>query len=92
MDVQGVHNIFVVVPQILVTGLSAIIFAIFDPRQSPKGGVMPPPLPQPSSVNVGAKVIREVISFAMEDLRRDESEAEKLERGGQSNSVVYVFR
>ena len=27
---QGIHNIFIVIPQFLVTGLSAAIFAIFD--------------------------------------------------------------
>ncbi|KAG8215937.1 major facilitator superfamily domain-containing protein [Butyriboletus roseoflavus] len=27
----GIHNVFIVIPQFLVTGLSSIIFAIFDP-------------------------------------------------------------
>lgn len=31
---QGIHNIFVVAPQFLVTGFSSIIFAIFDPDKS----------------------------------------------------------
>lgn len=28
---QGIHNVFVVIPQFLVTGLSAIVFAIAEP-------------------------------------------------------------
>lgn len=31
---QGIHNIFVVIPQFLVTALSAVIFAIFEPQRS----------------------------------------------------------
>ncbi|KAH0825774.1 hypothetical protein J3R83DRAFT_8938 [Lanmaoa asiatica] len=30
----GIHNMFIVIPQFLVTGLSSIIFAIFDPDKS----------------------------------------------------------
>ncbi|KAG9313671.1 hypothetical protein JVU11DRAFT_6016 [Chiua virens] len=30
----GIHNMFIVVPQFLVTGLASIIFAIFDPEKS----------------------------------------------------------
>ncbi|KAF9515837.1 hypothetical protein BS47DRAFT_1444339, partial [Hydnum rufescens UP504] len=32
--ILGIHNVFVVIPQFLVTGLSAIIFAIFEPNRS----------------------------------------------------------
>jgi hypothetical protein len=32
--VQGIHNVFVVIPQFLVTGLSSIIFAIFEPGRT----------------------------------------------------------
>ncbi|KAH7915904.1 major facilitator superfamily domain-containing protein [Hygrophoropsis aurantiaca] len=32
--ILGIHNMFIVVPQFLVTGLSSIIFAIFDPEKS----------------------------------------------------------
>jgi len=100
-----------VVPQFLVTGLSAVVFAIFDPAQAPKAGVMPPPLPAPSSlVDVGAEAnitnsdpsvesnVRMVIGLirdvVVRDLETDRAaaEAEMNERGGQSNSVVYIFR
>lgn len=33
-SIQGIHNIFIVIPQFLVTGISSIIFAIFDPDNS----------------------------------------------------------
>jgi len=31
--ILGIHNVFVVIPQFLVTGLSSIIFAIFEPSR-----------------------------------------------------------
>lgn len=31
---QGLHNIFIVIPQFLVTGLASIIFAVLDPNKS----------------------------------------------------------
>ena len=31
---QGIHTIFIVMPQFLVTGLSSIIFAMLDPDKS----------------------------------------------------------
>ncbi|KAI0263152.1 hypothetical protein BGY98DRAFT_1103946 [Russula aff. rugulosa BPL654] len=31
---QGIHNIFVVIPQFLVTGLTALLFAILEPQRS----------------------------------------------------------
>ncbi|TFK45670.1 MFS general substrate transporter [Heliocybe sulcata] len=32
--ILGIHNIFIVIPQFLVTGISSIIFAIFEPAKS----------------------------------------------------------
>jgi solute carrier family 45, member 1/2/4 len=109
ITIQGLHNVFVVVPQFLVNGLSAIMFAIFDPIQAPKAGVMPPPLSVPSSlVNTGTnatntsgersvrmavKLMRDV-GAVVRNLETDRAAeaAEMNERGGQSNSVVYIFR
>jgi hypothetical protein len=43
---QGIHNIFIVIPQFIITGLAAIIFAIFEPGKSihgsHPGGVVAP--------------------------------------------------
>ncbi|THU98478.1 hypothetical protein K435DRAFT_777462 [Dendrothele bispora CBS 962.96] len=32
--ILGIHNIFIVIPQFIVTGISSIIFAIFDPDKN----------------------------------------------------------
>ncbi|KAL4076685.1 major facilitator superfamily domain-containing protein [Scleroderma yunnanense] len=32
--ILGIHNIFIVIPQFLVTGLSSLIFALLDPKKS----------------------------------------------------------
>lgn len=34
VPLQGIHNMFIVIPQFFVTGLSSIIFAIVDPDKS----------------------------------------------------------
>ncbi|KAF9219205.1 MFS general substrate transporter [Gyrodon lividus] len=39
--ILGIHNIFIVIPQFLVTGLSSIIFSIFDPDNSVLHGYHP---------------------------------------------------
>ncbi|KAJ7080927.1 MFS general substrate transporter [Mycena belliarum] len=45
--ILGIHNIFIVIPQFLVTGLSAGIFAVFD-------GAPPPPAPgHPGEAQLG---------------------------------------
>jgi hypothetical protein len=31
---QGLHNIFIVIPQFLVTGMASVIFAVLDPNKS----------------------------------------------------------
>jgi len=31
---QGIHNIYIVIPQLIVTGISAVVFAIFDTSSS----------------------------------------------------------
>ncbi|KAJ7179781.1 MFS general substrate transporter [Mycena filopes] len=36
--ILGIHNIFIVIPQFLVTGLSAAIFAVFDGQAAPVEG------------------------------------------------------
>jgi solute carrier family 45 protein 1/2/4 len=44
MDHQGIHNVFIVIPQLIIAGLSSIIFAIFEPGKSvlQDGNVIPP--------------------------------------------------
>ncbi|KAG5644844.1 hypothetical protein DXG03_007572 [Asterophora parasitica] len=88
--ILGIHNVFVVIPQFLVTGFSAVIFAIFDPSLPPT----PPPVASPeaeASTN-GTELIRGLMigirNVVVRDLAKNEADA----RGGQSNSVVYIFR
>ncbi|KAG6886815.1 hypothetical protein C0995_004311, partial [Termitomyces sp. Mi166 len=78
--ILGIHNVFIVVPQFLVTGLSAVIFAIFDPVRPPTHTISPPPKP--------TEVVRTVIREAGAVIGREEA----LESDGSSNSVVYIFR
>ncbi|KAF5384381.1 hypothetical protein D9615_003131 [Tricholomella constricta] len=83
--ILGIHNVFIVVPQFLVTGISAVVFAIFDPVPAP------PILPPPSN---GTELARGLADGAREVLVlvRELTKDEVAERGGQSNSVVYIFR
>lgn len=34
LDLQGVHNIFIVIPQFVVTGIASLVFMILDPVKS----------------------------------------------------------
>lgn len=78
------------IPQFLVTGLSAIVFAIFDPVQ-PQPAVVPPP-PLPPSVNATREVLHLAGRFIRDLTKGAAEKVEREERGGQSNSVVYIFR
>jgi hypothetical protein len=50
-SVQGIHNIFVVTPQFLVTGLSSLIFALFEPAKSVLHGSHPGKTLPPAGAN-----------------------------------------
>ncbi|KAG6849814.1 hypothetical protein H0H93_004763 [Arthromyces matolae] len=97
--ILGIHNVFVVIPQFLVTGISAVIFAIFDPVRPPTHPLHPSPIiPSANSTislvsNSTELVVRTVVN-ELSDLvnRADSSEVAVDDRGGQSNSVVYIFR
>lgn len=96
--ILGIHNVFIVIPQFLVTGLSAIVFAIFDPQKT----VLPGHHPTPSIGGVinGTTTASGVDSFealknasaAVGDVLVRALNEDAGERGGQSNSVVYIFR
>ncbi|KAG6899420.1 hypothetical protein C0993_010428 [Termitomyces sp. T159_Od127] len=77
--ILGIHNVFIVVPQFLVTGLSAVIFAIFDPAQPPTHTISPPPK--------SPEVVRTIVQEFGAAIRREETF-----RDGGSNSIVYIFR
>ncbi|KAJ3855784.1 major facilitator superfamily domain-containing protein [Lentinula lateritia] len=89
--ILGIHNIFVVVPQFLVTGLSAIIFALVDPAKSVlhgshPGGTLGPAL---NHTTPGGAIPR----YMVRDDTEDELEMiQELQASATSNSVVYIFR
>ena len=75
---QGIHNIFVVIPQFLVTGLSSLIFAILDPDKS---------VLHPGSTDTQAG------DGAIQDAARGVLAREDgLELGQKPNSIAIIFR
>lgn len=62
------HNIYLVLPQLIVTGLSSIIFAIFAPEHSV---LVPPVVLPPSTATAG------VLKEAIELVARQQIEATK---------------
>lgn len=81
------------IPQFLVTGLSSIIFAIFDPEKNVLPAHRGPTAPGPVNGTVPGNVVAENVTEAIRTLltiRDDESDVSNS--GGQSNSVVYIFR
>ncbi|KAJ3917899.1 hypothetical protein F5877DRAFT_43680 [Lentinula edodes] len=89
--ILGIHNIFVVIPQFLVTGLSSIIFALVDPTKSVlhgshPGGTLGPALNQ---TTLGGAIPR----YIVRDDTEDELEMiQELQASATSNSIVYIFR
>ncbi|KAF5353770.1 hypothetical protein D9757_013859 [Collybiopsis confluens] len=88
--ILGIHNIFIVIPQFLVTGMSSIIFALFDPAKSLStlhghpGGTLGP------VHNITAPAALMTMKI------RDEEDTldliQELQQTATSNSIVYIFR
>jgi len=99
---QGIHNIFVVIPQFLVTGVSSIIFAIFEPGKSVLHGQHPGKTnPAPSDVfehdsGVDSAMGTSTLgNFALDMLRRQTEEPDEPlppVAGKGPNSVAIIFR
>ncbi|KAF8870746.1 hypothetical protein CPB84DRAFT_1855355 [Gymnopilus junonius] len=99
--IMGIHNIFIVIPQFLVTGFSAILFALFDPQKpslpAHRGPVAPAP-PAPTGAaggNVTAAVVSAAAGVVERGLRWNTKElVGRAEMGAEmpSNTVVYIFR
>jgi solute carrier family 45 protein 1/2/4 len=80
--ILGIHNMFIVVPQFLVTGLSSIIFAIFDPQKSVLHGHHPGNIvPVNGTIATSGDVVRQI-------LNRDEGPSVKT----GPNSIAIIFR
>lgn len=84
--ILGIHNIFIVIPQFLVTGLSSIIFAIFEPDKSVLHGHHPGKT-IPGGANETAEALLPLDDRAW--FIRDD--AEDAEDPGV-NSVAVIFR
>ncbi|KAJ3795466.1 sucrose transporter [Lentinula aff. detonsa] len=88
--ILGIHNIFVVMPQFIVTGLSSVIFALVDPAKSVlhgshPGGTLGPALNHTTPEIVSPRLLR--------DTTEDElGMIQELQASATSNSVVYIFR
>lgn len=78
---QGIHNIFIVIPQFLVTGLSSIIFAIFEPDKSVLHGH------HPGNTKPGG-IIPPLNGTEISSARQEAP----LERDDGPNSVAIIFR
>lgn len=103
MHSQGIHNIFIVIPQFLVTGFSAVLFALFDPKRpalpAHRGPVAPGHQPVNGTVRlaIGNETVTDVVARSVEFLRDVvfATRAEDIEESGEeshSNTVVYIFR
>lgn len=80
--ILGIHNLFIVVPQFLVTGLSSIIFAIFDPQKSVLHGHYPGnAIPADDTIATSGDVMRQILD-------RDEDPSVKT----GPNSIAIIFR
>ncbi|KAG1855651.1 major facilitator superfamily domain-containing protein [Suillus subalutaceus] len=80
--ILGIHNMFIVVPQFLVTGLSSIIFAIFDPQKSVLHGHHPGnAIPVNGTIATSGDVMRQIL---------DPDEDSSVKTG--PNSIAIIFR
>ncbi|KAJ8595741.1 MFS general substrate transporter [Rhizopogon salebrosus TDB-379] len=80
--ILGIHNMFIVIPQFLVTGLSSIIFAMFDPQKSVLHGPHPGnTLPANGTIATSGNVTGQLLD-------RDDDPSVT----GHPNSIAIIFR
>lgn len=77
--ILGIHNIFIVIPQFVMSGISSIIFAIMEPGKSAPEMV-------PDSGNVTMPMLNSTASLMPRD------EIAITSQGGGPNSYAIVFR
>ncbi|KAF9525301.1 major facilitator superfamily domain-containing protein [Crepidotus variabilis] len=96
--ILGIHNIFIVIPQFLVTGFSAILFALFDPKQPALPSHHRPPVaPHPGPVGAVGNITaasEAALNAAKQvtDLTGLLIPRAEVAENANSNSVVYIFR
>jgi len=87
---QGIQNIFIVIPQFLVTGFAAILFAIVDPAKPGHHASVLVPHPGPAT-NVTMGLSKNITDSIIEISRHVVRSVED-EDASHSNSIVYMFR
>lgn len=103
--ILGIQNIFIVIPQFLVTGVSSLIFAVFDPQNPSIPTHRPGPIfANGTNVNLvlantteSAAQLTKSVALKWLDLRQDGGDPARAEDGSVmmyqgSNSVVYILR
>ncbi|KAG8908718.1 hypothetical protein FRC01_007266 [Tulasnella sp. 417] len=87
--ILGIHNIFVVIPQFLVTGLSSILFALLEPHKSvlDQGHAG-----HPAAGNVPNKNITDATTAVVADVVRATLEAREAPVEGSGDSIGIIFR
>lgn len=84
---QGIHNIFIVIPQFLITGLSSLIFALLDPSKSVLHAHLPPP-----SSNTTDNATDVATRFVWrQDAELGDVDGEEVTAQGP-NAVAIIFR
>ncbi|KAF8747498.1 hypothetical protein RHS02_00097, partial [Rhizoctonia solani] len=74
--ILGIHNLVVVLPQFLVTGLSAVLFALFEPHRSVLHGKHPGNVPPGTNITLPLNNL---------EIREEETDA-------SSDSIGIIFR
>ncbi|KAH9986289.1 major facilitator superfamily domain-containing protein [Russula vinacea] len=92
--ILGIHNIFVVIPQFLVTGMTALIFAILEPQKSVLHGshpaTIPPSLNTTTTTAPPSSIANNSTTAALASARQDIEDAARPPSG--PNSVAIIFR
>lgn len=57
LHLQGIHNIFIVMPQMLMTAISSILFAILEPRKATTELIAKPPGNETMSTDVATSTM-----------------------------------
>ncbi|KAF8465846.1 MFS general substrate transporter [Russula ochroleuca] len=89
--ILGIHNIFVVIPQFLVTGMTALIFAILEPQRSVLHGSHPATIPPSlNTTTPPSSIANNSTTAVLASARQDIEDAARPPSG--PNSVAIIFR
>jgi len=87
--ILGIHNVFIVIPQFIISGLSSILFAIMDPDKSVLASHGPPANPgSPPDIPGGNETINPPL-FAMSHIMLPRAKGEVATRSPDSVAVIF---